>query len=173
MPRITGIEKMEAKITRYPEGMTGEDLRRQLGIKSKTTTKREEQEFRRRRAKFFVMSDQVLGKFWSKFKNMKRSEDRLALLRKMSDVYIPNPLSYEKRRKAHGYRKRKGPCKVCADFGFHNHHIIWVRNGGHNKSSNIILLCESCHRAIHPWLPSDLPLDDDMKQTMERVAREI
>jgi 5-methylcytosine-specific restriction endonuclease McrA len=32
------------------------------------------------------------------------------------------------------------------------HHIIQLKNGGPNSGRNIVSLCNSCNKRIHPWL---------------------
>lgn len=46
------------------------------------------------------------------------------------------------------------PCWVCrARNAQHRHHVVLLKNGGSVASkSNIVLLCESCHADIHPWM---------------------
>jgi hypothetical protein len=152
--------------------MTGAELRRQLGIKDSPPKKNKKfkKKHREDNEKFGRLFGPIIGKFWGKFKKMRTPEGKIALLVEMSKVRLPNPNPYAIRRAK--YKKRVGHCAVCADFGFHNHHIVGVNNGGPSSKSNLMVLCEGCHRAIHPWMPSSLPEEPGMKETMERVSRE-
>jgi hypothetical protein len=156
------------EITKYPEGFTGADLRRQLGIKEKT------RKFHNRKGTkkaFRETVHPILKKFWRQFRKMRTPEGKLALLKGMAEIVVPNNVPYDKRRKAR--RKWKGRrCLVCAEFGFHIHHIIQVQNGGNSRNDNLILLCDKCHGNIHPWIVQDIPAGDVMRDTMERVERE-
>jgi len=48
-------------------------------------------------------------------------------------------------------------CQGCGrnDVLFNVHHIQPLHSGGSNKMSNLITLCESCHKRIHPWMVID------------------
>ena len=43
-------------------------------------------------------------------------------------------------------------CYCCGALACHRHHKISLMNGGENTADNIVPLCESCHKIIHPWL---------------------
>jgi hypothetical protein len=47
-----------------------------------------------------------------------------------------------------GYR-----CANCpATHGLHVHHIVPLSKGGTNQLSNLIVLCEDCHKKLHPHM---------------------
>ena len=52
-------------------------------------------------------------------------------------------------------RRDESRCRICnKDYNLHVHHIDYDR--GNNKDSNLVTLCEPCHRAVHregykPW----------------------
>jgi len=82
-------------------------------------------------------------------------------LKEMSLVVIPyqNQQSLNKRRDVFNEVKRKlcrqkigSACFVCSQPGFNRHHIIQLQNGGINSRRNLVILCDSCHAEIHPWL---------------------
>lgn len=43
-------------------------------------------------------------------------------------------------------------CFICGKRARVVHHIVWLKNGGHNWESNFCFLCLECHAQIHPWL---------------------
>lgn len=43
------------------------------------------------------------------------------------------------------------PCFACGDPAKHRHHMLQIKNGGHNGPRNIVLLCEQCHRDVHKY----------------------
>lgn len=46
----------------------------------------------------------------------------------------------------------RGPnCQQCGRYmkRVHGHHLISIRMGGNNDSSNVILLCADCHKIEH------------------------
>jgi hypothetical protein len=54
------------------------------------------------------------------------------------------------------YRRDNYQCQNCKQKGgsrgsaeLHAHHIVALKDGGSNNESNLITLCESCHKAIH------------------------
>jgi hypothetical protein len=52
-------------------------------------------------------------------------------------------------RERDGYR-----CSYCrsSDLVLHTHHVIPLSRGGSNAMSNLMTLCEKCHRAKHPHM---------------------
>jgi len=52
-------------------------------------------------------------------------------------------------------KRDSAACRICnKDYTLHVHHIDWDRSN--NKDSNLVTLCEPCHRAVHregykPW----------------------
>lgn len=65
--------------------------------------------------------------------------------------YIPNWKSI----RAAIVKRDDGCCRICnKNYYLHVHHIDWDRSN--NKDSNLVTLCEPCHRAVHkegykPW----------------------
>jgi 5-methylcytosine-specific restriction protein A len=59
------------------------------------------------------------------------------------------PLSTKTIRNVH----RRKKCHLCkcklTRFEGSIHHIIPIEKGGTNRYSNLMLLCESCHKKIH------------------------
>lgn len=43
-------------------------------------------------------------------------------------------------------------CFVCGAPANLRHHIVQLKNGGHNHAINIVPLCHACHLEIHPWM---------------------
>ena len=45
----------------------------------------------------------------------------------------------------------RNQCAICGrrDVELHVHHITPLSQGGYNTNSNLITLCEDCHRALH------------------------
>lgn len=40
-------------------------------------------------------------------------------------------------------------CRVCKGPGQHIHHIVYRSHGGRDVASNLLLVCDGCHRDIH------------------------
>ena len=111
-----------------------------------------------------VLRDGNLKEFWEKWKEftvITAIEERHALLISMtSQVYQIHAMG-----KVHNARTRnrfhlfKGKisleseiCGCCEGPAEIRHHIVPIKNGGHNAPLNIMCLCKSCHAEIHPWL---------------------
>jgi 5-methylcytosine-specific restriction endonuclease McrA len=43
-------------------------------------------------------------------------------------------------------------CVACGARAEVRHHVRPLGHGGDNRRSNVVMLCESCHAEIHPWL---------------------
>ena len=50
------------------------------------------------------------------------------------------------------YNRDGYKCKNCGTVAQppHCHHIVPLGRGGRNELSNLVTLCESCHRKVHP-----------------------
>jgi hypothetical protein len=112
---------------------------------------------------------QRLEEFWFQFDGWKargRYDQfpafvKLSKLIEMAAVVIPfrrQQSNAERRKifnevKATLCRQKLGtPCFVCSKPGFSRHHIIQLQNGGLNSRRNLVVLCDDCHSAIHPWM---------------------
>lgn len=42
------------------------------------------------------------------------------------------------------------PCYCCDELARIRHHVIPIKNGGMNKRTNIVPLCDRCHLELHP-----------------------
>jgi len=77
----------------------------------------------------------IMRKFWKKYKN-KSSKIKLRETKFMGESIFQNPESYAYRR------RRKHPltvnriCWICSFFADLKHHVIWLRNGGYDKTWN-------------------------------------
>ena len=47
-------------------------------------------------------------------------------------------------------------CFACPNPADLRHHIIPIKHRGTNERHNLISLCQSCHKLVHPWL--NIPL---------------
>lgn len=43
-------------------------------------------------------------------------------------------------------------CYICEGKSNIRHHIVPLSFGGHNSYKNIRVLCNNCHKKIHPWI---------------------
>lgn len=43
-------------------------------------------------------------------------------------------------------------CYCCNSLADAIHHIVMLKNGGDISGDNVTPVCESCHKAIHPWM---------------------
>jgi 5-methylcytosine-specific restriction endonuclease McrA len=172
------------EITRYPEGFTGADLRRKLGIKekpSKTTVKRRKREDRKIVSKSKQARALALNKFWGMWSQAKTYEAKIGALRwaerQRFDLRCDMDSRREYMRQQFNKHKRKlfvldghQDCRVCERSATARHHIIALNNGGRNQTRNIMYLCSLCHLAVHPWMKVNV---NEMAETMARVEREL
>jgi len=93
----------------------------------------------------------LLAKFWG---NIQNRGDRLQWLRKAADWKVESTSRYiDVRRGSSRLPKADGVCFCCQRRpATSRHHIIQIQNGGRNITKNIVSLCASCHRAVHPWM---------------------
>lgn len=91
-----------------------------------------------------------LNRFWLAFPTLSQN-GKLNLLQDASREHFTHWNNYEKIRKQ-THRMTNHPCRVCGKQPTITHHIILLKNGGFNKHSNLIRLCELCHAKIHDWL---------------------
>ena len=112
-----------------------------------------------------------LTKFWDEFggnKNLGWKHSRkkkLKLLRELSAVVILERKGDDLKRyrakfdliKNDRHWLRSHPmCFVCGAKATLRHHILQLKNGGHNAKRNLVSLSEPCHADIHPWLKTKL-----------------
>jgi 5-methylcytosine-specific restriction endonuclease McrA len=137
------LENNTVQIIRYPEGMTGKDLRKALGISENPC----------------IFSKKAF-KLKHKFKCIKK-ENRLAYLLQMVKVE-KEILTYKQmqtKRNAFNAHKlislplsEKSTCYCCSNQATLRHHVVPLAKGGRNKNNNIVPLCRSCHSKVHPHL---------------------
>lgn len=48
--------------------------------------------------------------------------------------------------KAYVWTRARGRCEVCGRAGTDPHHVVKRSAGGEDTASNVVLLCQSCHR---------------------------
>ena len=99
-------------------------------------------------------------KWWRKF-DAKDERGKLAMLQERTHrEYMGKNFYYLKRRvKKH---KITGPCGVCGEKAYCQHHIIPIINGGLNILINRINICHNCHCKIHGWMIPVTP--EEIKQ---------
>ena len=101
-----------------------------------------------------------LRSFWKSWNLSHTKQEKLSLLVQYSSEYQKDYVDRETKRQqfidsslALGSKKYQTRCRVCRrKILLIRHHIILLKNGGRNLSSNIILICRICHAEIHPWL---------------------
>jgi hypothetical protein len=142
----------------------------------KKETKPKRESFRKKPRGSFCFSmnanqiqKELLLTFWGYYGGWKarldvskyRKHKKLGHLIAMSIVVMPykKQLPLTERRADFDTRKQKlcrqkigSPCFACSEPGFSRHHIIQLQNGGINSRRNLVILCDSCHATIHPWL---------------------
>ena len=104
---------------------------------------------------------ELLRKFWDSWKSLESDELRLATLINMasrfSAVRVP-PKRLRKLRKKYNQNKHSllnvpfEKCGTCEKPATVRHHIIPLTHGGINSPLNLILICDTCHEEIHPWM---------------------
>ena len=86
--------------------------------------------------------------------------DRVGALKRFAEIALVRPADWsfaavraeaDKIRVVHGQG-----CFGCRKSarGYQRHHVIQIQHGGSNYLRNIVVLCDDCHAAVHPWLPA-------------------
>lgn len=104
-----------------------------------------------------VSEERALDEFWRAAN--RDTADRVALLRAFAEIAIVRPATWnpaEIRAHAHEHRLQLAGCFSCrrADGRAAWHHVIQIQFGGSNYLRNRVALCDACHAAVHPWLPT-------------------
>ncbi len=130
------------EIKRYPMGMTGKKLRKQLGIAER----------------IFATQDFRLP---YRLRIMSKAK-RLPFLIQKAQSGQRDYLDLEettRRRKGFDHTKLENfpmsptcRCWVCDALAAIRHHIVPLSAGGRNKKNNIVPLCNGCHLAVHPHM---------------------
>ena len=133
------------KITRYPPGMTGSKLRKQLGLPERI---------------YSPVSFALAREF-----SVIKAGDRLEFLRKQAQAEGIGISWSELRGARAGFDRAKGrvfpmaedcACYVCGKQAAIRHHVKPLGRGGRNKRNNIVPLCAGCHAEIHPHLKASM-----------------
>lgn len=112
-----------------------------------------------------TLRDKNLAEFWAKWNNftvVTSPTERYELLKSMTvQVYQIHALgklhTTRLRRRFNVFKEEDFPlegtvCGCCEGPASIRHHIIPIKNGGHNHRLNILPLCRPCHAEIHAWL---------------------
>lgn len=59
-------------------------------------------------------------------------------------------------------------CCVCGDKANCMHHVKPLINGGSNKFSNLVPICNSCHEKIHPFMKQKKEKQKALKKFIEK-----
>lgn len=111
------------------------------------------------------LRDKNLREFWEKcdkFTVATSPIERYELLKSMTvQVYCIHSLgklhtSRMRRRfnifKEEDFRLEGKFCGCCEGPATLRHHVVPLKNGGHNHALNLLPLCRACHAEIHEWL---------------------
>jgi 5-methylcytosine-specific restriction endonuclease McrA len=111
------------------------------------------------------LRDKNLREFWmkwDKFTVVTSPIERYELLKSMTvQVYCIHSLgklhtARMRRRfnifKEEDFRLEGKLCGWCEGPAKIRHHVIPIKNGGHNHALNLLPLCRACHAEIHEWL---------------------
>lgn len=111
-----------------------------------------------------ISEAEALNEFW----RAAREGDRLRLLQGFAEIALVREAEWnpdDVRAAATDslgrvLLQRAGICFACraGNRQFHEHHIIQLQHGGSDTARNRVLICDACHRAIHPWLTT-LPVE--------------
>lgn len=103
----------------------------------------------------------ALNEFW-RAAHEEFALNRVPLLRAFAEIAIVRPADWNPsviRANAHEHNLKADGCFGCRQqktkLGWH--HVIQIQHGGSNYLRNRVAICESCHAAIHPWLPEPPP----------------
>ncbi len=126
---------------------------------------------------------QVLDYFWLAVRD---DTDRILLLRQLATVKLERPSEWDRwfvRQAMSGVRLliTGDFCFVCrsSERKLYWHHVIAVAHGGSSQPRNLVRLCQSCHRNVHPWLDAPTTLEnvhgwtkvsDLAKPVIEKIA---
>ncbi len=83
---------------------------------------------------------------------LEKSESEIALARRRAEPLFDLMLDYppDWSQRAEKVKERDRSCTSCGSHRFLQvHHITPLSKGGSNKLSNLVLLCESCHKKEH------------------------
>jgi HNH endonuclease len=102
--------------------------------------------------------ERILDYFWLMFR---KGADRLDLLQQLTVIIVARPPSWNRKevRREHEagnatIRLEKRCCFACqrGHQRLYFHHVLEVQNGGSNQARNLVPLCFTCHKVLHPWL---------------------
>lgn len=136
----------EVCIQRFPEGMTGKQYRKQLGIELPKRS-------------FASKSFKIKHKF-----HCIKPKNRLVFLQSMvrkheQEHWQTVAFGPQHGRQSFDFMKlhvypmtETCPCYVCSKPADVRHHVIPLMHGGRNKARNIVPLCNNCHAKVHPHL---------------------
>lgn len=86
-------------------------------------------------------------------------EKRLAFLKARAGAWNPLMRAIPFKAMRGAFNRTKGrfykdalPCYVCDGSPTIRHHVVPLSQGGRNKDNNIVPLCNSCHKQVHPWM---------------------
>lgn len=102
--------------------------------------------------KLFKEQNKRYQEAYEYFQSLK-PEYRIEFLKDIANSFKRNMHKYEDSRSAKIYMQNDY-CEVCGKPAYCVHHIRPICNGGNNNKYNLISICKSCHKEIHPWLKS-------------------
>lgn len=70
-------------------------------------------------------------------------------MKRKSNGHVPNWSNIRR-----NVRERDKWCVICGEEGQDIHHVVYKHHGGKDTEDNLVLLCKSCHEAIHDNKPT-------------------
>lgn len=103
---------------------------------------------------------QLLRKFWEGWEAIPSDELKLAALIALASKFKRRIRPRKLKKVRAKYNRHKFSllnvpdckCATCDNPATVRHHIIPLNVGGINSPLNLILICDSCHEEIHPWM---------------------
>lgn len=117
----------------------------------------------------------VLTAFWAVCRH--DDADRLELVRQLSTVTVRTAPDWSPKRVRAEFKERPYPAAGCftcyrRDRRLAWHHLVTIDHGGSNGIWNLVALCHTCHRRIHPWLEQE-PDDGGWWMSTESLVKNL
>ena len=138
--QIDGIQ-----IVRYPMSMTGDKLKKQLGISLDRIYRKNQ--FKVKHTFKTIKRENRLKFLLNEICKAKRENGEISFLRlnQMRNGFNSHKISQLA-------MTENTKCYICTEKAVLRHHVVPLFYGGRNKRNNIVPLCNECHCKLHPHM---------------------